>query len=86
MPSLRRGLRSGDTGDGAPLRETHGPFPSVWNTEFWCNADTEDVDLDDGDLAEGFHHTTIAPQIVGSDEQTITREEFYRLRYGESPP
>lgn len=82
MPSLRRGVRSGDYGDGAPLRETRGPMPTPWTQDFAAEQFLDD----DPDFAEGFSFTTIAPQIVDSNEQAITREEYYRLRYNESPP
>ena len=85
MPSLRRGVRSGDYGDGAPLRETRGPLPVVWNDEYAVNAPDEGFD-DDPDFADGFSFVTIAPQVEDSNEHAITRGEYYRLRYGETAP
>ena len=76
MTSLRRGVRSGDYGDGAPLRETRGPMPSPWTQDFAA----QDLTDDDADLADGFGFTTIAPQALDSAEHAITREQYYRSR------
>lgn len=78
MVILRRALPITDPEDGVPIRRTLGPHSSVWDTTFPVNVDG----VDHRELQEGFFVTEIAPERFDSDEHTITREEYYRVRGG----
>ena len=91
MPSLRRG--SGNNEDGVLARPTRGPAPTAWDCEYPFTWDGDFVPLgglsigptpaddDRSELpADRFSVTTIAPRATDPGEQTITREEYYRLR------